>query len=159
MSKEIKKIEAYYKEYGPMILRRCRYILKDESLAYDAMHDIFVKILSKPITIKHTSSYLYRMATNHCLNMIKRNKKFSSDLEVPEVKDPNSIEEKILNSIELENLFKKVPKSSRVIAELRYVNRLKLDEIAEVVGMSQSGVRKRLRKLREISKEEIRWNE
>ncbi len=40
-------IESFYRKYGPMVLRRCRSILKDEESALDAMQDVFVKILKK----------------------------------------------------------------------------------------------------------------
>lgn len=156
MNREIEKIEKYYIEFGPMILRRCRFLLKDESRAYDAMHDIFVKLLSSPIKFNNSSSYLYRMATNHCLNLIKKSSRFSDFAEVPEVVDNYDLEERVLNSIEIDDFFKRLPKSSRVIAELRYVSKLKLDDIAEAVGMSQSGVRKRLRGLKELSEREIK---
>lgn len=159
MKREIDKIEKYYEEFGPMMLRRCHSILKDEALAYDAVHDIFVKLLSNPIKFKNSSSYLYSMATNHSLNILKRRKKMFNCWEVPEIVNEDDLEEKILNAIEISEIFKKFPKSTKVIAELRYVSKFKLDEIAEAVGMSQSGVRKRLRKLKEVCNKEIRWNE
>lgn len=155
MKREIEKIEKYYEEHGPMILRRCRSILKDEAMAYDAMHDVFVKLLSNPFNFQHSSSYLYKMATNHSLNILKRSKKITSCWEVPESIDTYDLEERILSSIELNEIFSKVPESTRVIAELRYLSKFKLDEIAEAVGMSQSGVRKRLRKLKEICNKEM----
>ena len=33
-----------YQKYGPMVLRRCRFMLHDEDLALDAMQDVFIKI-------------------------------------------------------------------------------------------------------------------
>lgn len=158
MNKEIEKIEKYYSEHGPMILRRCRAILKDEAMAYDAMHDIFVKLLSNPVKVKYTTSYLYKMATNHSLNILKRSKKITNCWEVPETIDSFDLEEKVLNTLELNEIFKKVPQTTRVIAELRYLSMFKLEEIAEAVGMSQSGVRKRLRKLKEVCNKELLWN-
>lgn len=155
MKNEKERIENYYIEFGPMILRRCRSILKDEALAYDAMHDIFVKLLSKPIIIEHSPSYLYRMATNHSLNILKRNSRLSYFYESPESIDSFDLEEKIISSIQLEDIFRKVPESTRIIAELRYVSKFTLDEISEAVGMSISGVRKRLRKLKEICIKEM----
>ena len=38
---------TYYCTYGPMVLRRCRKLLGDEQTARDAMHDVFVQVLSR----------------------------------------------------------------------------------------------------------------
>jgi RNA polymerase sigma-70 factor (ECF subfamily) len=50
-------------------------------------------------------------------------------------------------------LFGRHPESSRTIAVLHYVDGLTLEEVAGITGMSVSGVRKRLRRLRETLKE------
>ena len=49
----------------------------------------------------------------------------------------------------LDRLFAGQPESTRLIAVLHYVDRLTLEEVAAEVGMSVSGVRKRLRTLKE----------
>ena len=49
----------------------------------------------------------------------------------------------------LGRLFARHRESTRVIATLHFVDGLTLEEVAEEVGMSVSGVRKRLRALRE----------
>ena len=46
-----------YEKYGPMVLRRCRYILKDEEKALDAMQDVFVRILEKETQITSVCSF------------------------------------------------------------------------------------------------------
>ena len=48
----------------------------------------------------------------------------------------------------LDWLFGRHKESSRTIAVLHYVDGLTLEEVARQTGMSVSGVRKRLRKLR-----------
>ena len=49
----------------------------------------------------------------------------------------------------LDRLFSGQPESTKLIAVLHYVDRLTLEEVASEVGMSVSGVRKRLRTLKE----------
>ena len=46
-------------------------------------------------------------------------------------------------------IFTNEKTSTRTIAVLHYVDKLTLEETADFVGLSVSGVRKRLRKLRE----------
>ena len=59
-------VEQFYRKYGPMVLRRCRSLLRDEDAALDAMQDVFVQVLRKQEALHDTapSSLLYRIATN-----------------------------------------------------------------------------------------------
>jgi RNA polymerase sigma-70 factor, ECF subfamily len=149
-------IEAYYRTYGPMVLRRCRYILKDEELAVDAMQETFVRILKGRDRLKgHApSSLLYTTATNVCLNMIrdsKRKKEYflHDDIQVPE--HGESWEKRLLTGHFLDRLFEQEADSTRTMAYLHYVDGFTLEETARQTGLSVSGVRKRLGKLREKS--------
>ena len=53
----------------------------------------------------------------------------------------------------LGRLFGRAPESSRTIAVLYLVDGMTLEEVAEAVGLSVSGVRKRLRSLRGLGLE------
>ena len=71
-------VEAFYSRYGPMVLRRCRKLLKDEEKAMDAMQEVFVKVLlnKKRLKNQYPSSLLFRIATNVCLNIIRAQRNF-----------------------------------------------------------------------------------
>ena len=56
----------------------------------------------------------------------------------------------------LDWLFGRQPESSRTIAVLHYVDGLTLEEVARQTGLSVSGVRKRLRRLRHMLTETSR---
>ncbi len=66
-------IDALYRKYGPMVIRRCRALLIDEEQALDAAQETFVKLLryQHRLTDAAPSSMLYTMATNVCLNMMR----------------------------------------------------------------------------------------
>lgn len=135
-----------------MVLRRCRQLLRNEELALDAMQDVFVKIMDRSDRLKVTfpSSLLYTMATNHCLNIIAREKRSSGDSGILEkIAAFDKQEDKVLDRVFLDQLFSGQKPSTRTIAVLHYVDGLTLEETAELSGLSVSGVRKRLRKLRE----------
>lgn len=151
-------VVVYYETYAPMILRRCRYILRDEDLAFDAMQDVFVKILSnRPIVnVKNISAFLYKMATNHCLNIISRKDLYLKKLKEMDFNEKIEFENELLDKISIESLFNGVPKKTRTIAILKYKHKLTLNEIADVMGYSVSGIRKRLMKFTEQA---ARYNE
>ncbi len=66
MERDALDVDALYRAYAPMVLRRCRRLLKDEQLALDAMQDTFVQLLrhEKKLEQVAASSLLYRIATN-----------------------------------------------------------------------------------------------
>jgi len=149
-------IEELYKKYGPMVFRRCKSLLKNEEMATDAMQDVFVQIIKKKesLTMDAPSSLLYTIATNTCLNIIRKNKQ-KPECESDEIlsiiagyDDPSSL---VLTNHFLDRLFKNEKTSTRTIAVLHYVDGYTLEETAEQIGLSVSGVRKRLRLLREKS--------
>ena len=59
------------------------------------------------------------------------------------------LEEKAVNKMFLDQLFSSQKASTRTIAVLHYRDGLTLEETAEMTSLSVSGVRRRLRKLRE----------
>ena len=145
-------IEGLYTKYGPMVLRRCRHLLKNEELALDAMQDVFVKILKSldRLTVDYPSSLLYTITTNHCLNIIRKEQRVCPDNAVLEqIISTDMVEDKAINRLFLDQLFQNQKASTRTIAILHYMDGLTLEETAEMSGLSISGVRRRLRKLRE----------
>jgi len=147
-------IEALWSRYGPLVLRRCRQMLRDEDAALDVTQDVFVELLRRRETldIRFPSSLIYRMATNLCLNRIRDGKRL-----------PESVEEERLASIArledadaqvharrlLDRLFSRHQASTRLMAVAHFVDGLTLEQVAREFDMSVSGVRKRLRALRE----------
>ncbi|WP_255566882.1 RNA polymerase sigma factor [Oceanispirochaeta sp. M1] len=145
-------MEELYTKYGPMVLRRCRSLLKDEDSALDAMQDVFVKVINKQDSLKekYPSSLLYTIATNHCLNLIRREKKMTTGDEILDrIVSAEILEEQVVNNMFLDQLFSSQKASTRTIAVLHYRDGLTLEETSEMTSMSVSGVRRRLRKLRE----------
>jgi len=149
--------EALFRKYGPMVLRRCRQMLGDADAADDAMQAVFVKVFEKRHTLhaEYPSSLLWRIATNHCLNAIReRNLRdevagAGGDALLSTIACSDDLEERAGGRSLLRKLFGRHPESSRVIAVLHYVDGMTLEETAKEVGMSVSGVRKRLRALRD----------
>ncbi len=147
-------VEQAYRTYGPMVLRRCRHLLRQEELAVDAMQDTFVQLIryQDRLDDRYPSSLLYRMATNVCLNRIRSRSRRPEDarddlLERIAVMEDGAHEQVAARSL-LDRLFAREQESTRVIAVLHLVDGMTLEETAAEVGMSVSGVRKRLRPLR-----------
>ena len=146
-------VEEYYRKYGPMVLRRCRKLLKDEDQSLEAMQDTFVQLIRYKDRLEDEapSSLLYRMATNICLNKIRsssRKPEVSGDDLLSRIAGMAEPEARITARNLLSRLFAREKVSTRTIATLHLVDGLTLEETAREVGLSVSGVRKRLRPLR-----------
>jgi len=136
-----------------MVLRRCRQLLQQEDKALDAMQDTFVQLLrhADKLTADAPSSLLYRIATNVCLNILRGDKRrpvSGKEELLMEIASFDEHEERSVTRAFLDELFSREKASTRTIAMLHYVDRLTLEETAAEVGLSVSGVRKRLRALR-----------
>lgn len=145
-------IADLYRTHGAMVFRRCLKLLRNEQDALDCTHDVFISINKRVLDLQYPSNYLYRIATNHCLNRI-RDKKCHSESNIDELVSVLAVADETENSIILqsimERLFKGHPESTRTIALLHLYDGYTLEEVAEMVNMSLSGVRKRLRLLKE----------
>jgi RNA polymerase sigma-70 factor (ECF subfamily) len=146
-------VEALFRKYGPMVLRRCRQLLKDEDKASDAMQETFVRLLRRreQLIDAGPSSLLYRIATNVCLNVLRgerRRPQAGGEELLLAIASVDDHEERTGVRSFLDQLFGGERESTRTMAVLHYVDELTLEETAAQVGLSVSGVRKRLRGLR-----------
>lgn len=147
-------VAACYARYGPMVLRRCRRLLRDEGLAVDALHDVFVLLLRHQgrLNEESPSSLLFRIATNVCLNRLRGRARHPEDrdddllLRIVAAGDDEARRE--ARSL-LARLFQREQESTATLAVLHLLDGMTLEEVARETGLSVSGVRKRLRRLRE----------
>ncbi len=152
-------IERLYRAYGPMVLRRCRRLLKDEDQALDAMQDVFARLLQQRdrLTDRFPSSLLYRMATNLCLNRLRDRRCQAAAQSLEDT--PDELVQRVAHFAEVEarslldKIFSRHKVSTRTIAILHYLDGMTLEETAQETGLSVSGVRKRLSALRETLQE------
>lgn len=145
-------VEALYRKYGPMVLRRCRRLLREEGPALDAMQDVFVQVLRHQARLDDTapSSLLFQLATNVCLNRLRTRKRKPEDrddellLSIAQELDEES---RAQARSSLRRLFGDEPESTAAIAVMHFVDGMTWDEVAAETGLSVSGVRKRMRNL------------
>ena len=141
-----------YEAYAPMVFRRCVFLLKDDSEAKDMVQNVFLRVYERveSLDLSQPSSLLWNTATRLCLNRIRDKKRRGLDVDTSELlltiacaEEENGREAGGI----LARIFSKEQESTRTIATLHYVDGMTLEETAETVGLSVSGVRKRLRTL------------
>ena len=136
-----------------MVLRRCRGILGDEERARDAMQETFVRVLRRrgSLTGDAPSSLLYCIATNVCLNALRADRRRpdgAGDSLLDRIAGSDDVEAMGQARILADGIFAREEPSTRTMAVLHYVDGLTLEETAARVGLSVSGLRKRLDRLR-----------
>ena len=142
-----------YEAYAPMVYRRAMMLLRDVTEAEDMVQNVFLRVFERwdSLDVSQPSSLLWNTATRLCLNRIRDKKRRGLDCDMSELLlsiacADDDEGEKEARGI-LAKLFSREPESSRTIAVLHFVDGMTLEETAREVGLSVSGVRKRLRGL------------
>ncbi|HEY7374492.1 MAG TPA: sigma-70 family RNA polymerase sigma factor [Polyangia bacterium] len=155
-------VESHYLRYGPMVLRRCRTLLRDPAKAEDAMQDVFVSLIRHEDRLRDEApgALLLRIATNVCLNRMRGERRRPEDahddddlaLRIAQADEPGGdAESQALARNVLSKLFganDPLAASTRSLAFMHLVDGLTLEEVARESRLSVSGVRKRLRGLK-----------
>ena len=155
-------VESHYLRYGPMVLRRCRTLLRDPAKAEDAMQDVFVSLIRHEDRLRDEApgALLLRVATNVCLNRLRGEKRRPEDaheddelaLRIAQADDGGGdAESRTLARSVLGKLFgadDPLAASTRSLAFMHLVDGMTLEEVAREARLSVSGVRKRLRGLK-----------
>ena len=140
-----------YREYAPAIFRFCRRALPQPEDAEDATMEIFMKLkdkLGQYDTTRSFSAWLYKVAANHCWDMLRRRRirqdKETDDLEnVPlEHPDPSQLDKLIeqRTSEEVRKALGKLGARARMALVMRYYSDMSYDEIADELGVRRAFV-------------------
>lgn len=153
-------LERLYQTCGPAVRSRCRYLLKDEAEAEDAMHEVFAKALQGLGAFRAESSpvtWLVQIATHHCLNVMRSRKAaWREETErmarLAPVGDGGGapVEGRDL----VRALLSQFDEETQRAAVHYHVDEMTLEEVAAVLGRSVPTVRKRLSNFAEVARAE-----
>jgi RNA polymerase sigma-70 factor (ECF subfamily) len=140
-----------YREYAPAIFRFCRRAMPTREDAEDATMEIFMKLRDKLNQYDQSRSFtawLYKVAANHCWDMLRRRKlrqgKETEDVdEMPlECPEPNQLEKLIeeRTSEEVRKALDTLGVRARMALVMRYYSDMSYDEIADALGVRRAFV-------------------
>ena len=145
-------------------------MLRDRQEAEDIAQETFLHVfraLNRFQTGERFSPWVYRIATNLCLDKLRRNKGMSISLDAPmgpesdvylQVADPGDGPDAALELSELRDDVQRavdaLPERYRTIVILRHLHDRSYEEIAEIVDLPLGTVKTRLFRAREILR---RW--
>jgi len=153
--KEPSPVEELLSRYGYLLERRCRRILRDDSLIDDAMQEILVSMWRSHEQYRgepeRILGWLYRITTNHCLRMLSRHKRWAETAQQWLEEHPQCLQSKpqavsAEDLLTLEQLLETLEEEDRSIVLYRYIDGMTQDEIAKMLEITRDRVRHRLKK-------------
>lgn len=146
------EFEIKYNQYSQMIFNIAYTYFKNYDDSYDIMQDVFVKYLNsnKFNDENHEKAWLIRVTINHCKNVIKKKRRIINiDYE-----QYNNLKDEKNNTTELTtDIFdnvSKLPDKYKSVIILFYYNELSIKEIKDSLKISESAVKMRLVRAREM---------
>ena len=147
-----------YEKHAAAVYGRCRYLLKDDAEAKDALQDVFVKVLRALSEFRAAASpttWILRIATHHCLNLLRARRALWRD-QLRMVQGGRRQETESPDRRELVRLLLALAsEEAQEIAVLYFVDELTQAEIAQETGRSLPTVRKRLREFLVCAREAL----
>ena len=164
-SGEIRGLEALYEIYAERVFRTCIRILGDRAAAEDQVHDVFLRVFEQIGRFDgraRFSTWLYRLAVNHTLNRLRKQKRRSSKLvefalptTAPARESPDRALLRREEGDHVQALLAGLKPDHRAILVLREIEELGYAEIAKILGIAKGTVMSRLHRARQELKR--RW--
>lgn len=141
---DARNIADLFGRYGPMVRRRAKALLGNDSDADEAVQEIFMKVLKQRDLEdgEGKTSWFYRTTTNHCLNQIRDRKRRTSllDQHVAPVEEGRS-SPPADHLATLRWLLANSDEREAACAVYVYLDGMGHDEVAEMLGVSSRTVR------------------
>jgi len=146
-------VEALYRQYGDMVLGRCRTLLRNEADAQEACQEVFLRLHRYRSSFRGEASpttYLFRVTTTTCLNRLRTRRRRPEDIsdEVPMI----PVEDTQLTNHAIRDLTRRVLATAdartQACVVYHYMDGMTHREVGALIGISAAAVRKRIAKFR-----------
>ncbi|MBN2362034.1 MAG: sigma-70 family RNA polymerase sigma factor [Deltaproteobacteria bacterium] len=162
METDREALRDLYQRYASRVYQRCRYLLRNDEDARDAMHDVFIKVLANLEGFRGQASpltWITRISTNHCLNLLRsRRAAWREELrEMARVAEQaRESEHATIERLDLLHaILARCDAGLQELAVYYFVDEMTQDEIAGMVGLSVPTLRKRLRQFMRLARREL----
>jgi RNA polymerase sigma-70 factor (ECF subfamily) len=145
------------------LLRMARQVLQNEEEAKDVLQDVFLKLWQKREELEkvdNLEAFAVRMIRNRCLDVIRSRRTVSMEVMKKNDKhEEDSSDTDYLENSEMSQLVKKIigglPELQRTVIQLRDIEQMEYEEIAESTDMNVNTIRVNLSRARKKVRDEI----
>ncbi len=156
-------VAVLYRRYGALVQGRCRYLLGDPDAAQDATQEVFVKVLRGLDQFRNeasVSTWMLRIATNHCLNRLAAERagwKTRFRQHVRHVEEAGLLHAGVdpERARLVRQILSRLDPETQAVAIHYYVDEMTQDEVADLMGRSLPTIRKRIATFKRIAKKEV----
>ena len=153
MSKKVTDtdLEQTINEYSDTLFKICFLILKDENDVKDVLQETFIKYMTKAPDFKseeHKKAWLIKVSQNKCREFLRFHKRHAA-VPLDEVEESISVTNGMdTYSIEMLSLIWNLKYKLKSVVILYYIEGYSVKEVAQILGISESAVKKRLERAR-----------
>jgi RNA polymerase sigma-70 factor (ECF subfamily) len=152
--KDLIAFQQLVERHKLFVYSTCYNFIGSHQQAEETAQDVFLRVYKSAGTFRHqskVSTWIYRIAVNRSLNVIRRNRKFhwitsltSEDIEASAEEEPD----KLLEKKELKDFLKaavnSLPEKQRTVFILNKYENLSPNAIAEILNISTNTVEVRI---------------
>ncbi|NYB73216.1 RNA polymerase sigma factor [Sedimentibacter hydroxybenzoicus DSM 7310] len=158
------KFEYIYTNFRHTMLYEAKYILRDEDMAEDAVHEAFIKIIKNISKISTENrnrlrSLLVLIVKQKSIDMIRKNEKEETDYveNIEKIQDENEeIHDEVLDKVlsihgvrHMMGIIAELEDAYKIPLELKLFHEYSNKEIAEILDLSEGHVRIRIFRARQ----------
>ncbi|HEY3493890.1 MAG TPA: sigma-70 family RNA polymerase sigma factor [Polyangiaceae bacterium] len=143
---EEQRFAALYREFWPIVYRRCRRLLSADQLAEDATQEIFLKVMAHQAELppgEETSRWISRVTSNYCFNYL-RDEKRRLDARLDLKREPAPFTDGVADRDLVRRVIASVPEDVGLVGWLNHVDELDQRDIAARLNISRRTVVTRL---------------
>ena len=145
-----------YERYSKLLFRIAFLHLGSTYDAEDVLQNVFIKLIYNAPQFKneeHEKAWLIRVTQNHCKNMLKSSARKSNCAFNEEIAADNN--QNISKALDISIKIKALPADYKTAIFLYYYEDLTTKQISKILNISQSAVKMRLKRGRELLKSEL----
>jgi RNA polymerase sigma-70 factor, ECF subfamily len=156
LSEHRSKAAELYRVHGPAVYRRCLRILKEPEAAKDATQEVFMKLVRDMARLEDRETalpWIYRVATNHCLNVRRNAARRGEDQDPPplELADSSGVDD-VPNRQLVQGILSRFDTTTQAVAVGVLVDGLEQEELAGVLGVSRRTVARKLARFLDLAR-------
>lgn len=154
------EFDIKYNKYSKELMNISYGYTRNKDDSFDVIQNVFYKLFNSNKKFKTDNDEKYwmiRVTINESLDLLRKRKKeiVVDENTIDVMTNDNEDKEKELKLKKLSLLVKELPKNYKSVIILFYYDLLPIKEIVKILGISESAVKKRLERARNILKERM----